>query len=77
MICHVQCSEQLIFRHQFARARQRFDERRFARVGVADNGDTGNVRAISIFTENGALIAHRSDFVSQFSLASEKNMVNL
>ena len=71
MICHVQCSEQLIFRHQFTRARQRFDERRFARVGVAYNGDAGNVRAISIFTENGALIAHRSDFVSQFSLASE------
>ena len=70
MVCHIQSSEQLIFGPQFVRARQCFDERRFARVGVTDNSHAGDVRAISIFTKNGALIAHRSDFVAQFSLAS-------
>ena len=62
---YVEGREQLVLGRQLGRARQRLDERRLAAVGVADDGDAGNMEPNSVLSEQGALLGHGDDLPLQ------------
>ena len=69
MSCYVEGREQLVLGRQLGRARQRLDKRRLAAVGVADDGNAGDVETNPVLSEQGALLGHRDDLPLQLPLS--------